>query len=267
MNKPLVSIIMGVYNCEQTLDEAVQSIIEQTYTNWEFIICDDGSRDLSWDKLQAWAGKDSRIILIQNECNMGLPFTLNHALSHTKGSYIARMDADDLAVLDRFEKQVVFLESHQEYALVGSWIELFDEDRGTWGVRKSKEAPEKEDLLFGSPFVHPAVMMRAEVLNNLGGYRVSKETMRGQDYDLWLRMYAAGYQGYNLQEVLLRFRENNKAYKRRNYRKRLDETKIRYRGFKALHLFPKAAPYVIKPLIVGLFSQAFLQKLRDIRNK
>lgn len=130
------------------------------------------------------------------------------------------------------------------------------------GYSKSADGTSKMDLLFGPPFIHAAMLMRASVLKDLGGYRICKETLRAEDYDLWMRMYSKGYQGYNLQETLYKICEGKEAYKRRSYKYRFDEAKIRYWGFKNLGLIPKGIPYVIKPLIVGLIPQRILRSIR-----
>ena len=97
INEPLVSIIMGVYNAEKTMQDSIDSILQQTYTKWEFIICDDGSTDNTYSELQKKYEGDDRFVIIKNEENSGLPFTLNHCIKHCSGDYIARMDADDIS--------------------------------------------------------------------------------------------------------------------------------------------------------------------------
>lgn len=262
-NMPRVSVIMGIYNSnnEEMVKSAIDSILNQTFKDFEFIICDDGSTDGTYELVKRLTKHDDRVILIQNEKNSGLAYSLNHCLSVAKGEYIARMDADDISLPERLEEEVRFLENHNEYALVTSFADLF-RDKDIWGIKKVPQTPQKQDLLFGPPFVHAAMLMRKSVLDDLNGYKVSKETLRTEDYDLWMRMYALGYKGYNIQKSLYQIREDKNTYKRRAYKYRLDEAKVRYKGFKALGLMPKAIPYVIKPLIVGLLPQKFLSVLR-----
>lgn len=261
---PKVSVIMGIYNTnnETMVKEAIDSILNQTYKNYEFIICDDGSTDGTYELIKKLTMNDDRVVLIKNEKNMGLAYTLNHCLEVAKGEYIARMDADDISVLDRLEKQVEFLDRNDEYAVVGSSAKLFDEN-GQWGMRCPCEKPIKESFLFGTCFIHPTVMIRRSVLDKVSGYRVSDETLRAEDYDLFMRIYSAGGKGYNLQETLYEFREDKNAYKRRSYKFRIGEAKVRYIGFKRLGLLPKGYLYVMKPLIVGLIPQVILAKLRS----
>ncbi|HDR7894654.1 MULTISPECIES: glycosyltransferase family 2 protein [Bacillus] len=261
---PKVSIIMGVYNTpdEEMLSLAVNSIINQTYSNWEFIICDDGSTDNTWDILCKLATQDSRIVLIKNEKNMGLAATLNNCINVSNGEYIARQDADDYSEVNRFEKQVEFLESNLEYSIVGSRANVFD-DKKIWSVRGKEGRVENRDFLFGTPFLHPTVMMRKADLVKCEGYKVSRETLRTEDYDLFMRMYAAGMRGYNLSECLFYYREDREAYNKRKYRYRIDEAIVRYKGFKTLKLMPIGLLYVLKPLIIGLIPATCMHYLKN----
>lgn len=260
---PKVSVIMGIYNTNNKVmvKKAIDSIINQSFSDFEFIICDDGSSDNTYEIVKEIISNDKRCILIKNNRNMGLAYSLNNCLKIAKGEYIARMDADDISMLDRFEKQVKFLDNNPQYAIVGGNAELFNE-KGTYSERVMKEYPTKEDLLFGTIFIHPSIMMRKDVLLKLNGYRAVKETSRCEDYDLWLRLYTYGYKGYNIQENIYKFREDINAFKRRKYKYRIDEARVRYKGFKNLKLFPKGYIYVIKPLIVGLIPQKVLSILR-----
>lgn len=264
---PKVSVIMGVFNATYRMDNAINSIIEQTFTDWEFIICDDGSSDNTYNKLLEWQQKDSRIIPIRNEKNVELAATLNHCIKNCKGKYIARMDDDDFSYPERFQKQVDFLDEHLEYALVSSLIDLYDGEKIIITRNGKKENPQNEDFLFNSCFVHPATMFRGEALKAVNGYRVAQETTRAQDYDLFMRMYALGYRGYNIQETLFRYFVNPNAMKKRKYKYRFDEAIVRYKGFKLLGLLPKGIPYIIKPLIVGLIHHKVLFKFKMLLKK
>lgn len=262
---PEISVLMSVYNSndEDMLRLAVDSILHQTYQDFEFIICDDGSTDGTLETIKKIVNNDGRVVLIQNIRNSGLAYSLNYCLSIAKGKYIARMDADDISLPMRLYKQIEFLDNNSKYILVGCNAELFDDKNGRWGLRKKKEKPQKEDFLFGSAFIHPTILIRTEILKGLSGYRVCKETLRAEDYDLFMRMYADGYLGYNIQEPLYRFREDNAAFNRRSYKYRLDEAKVRYYGFKKMGILAKSFPYIIKPLIVGLIPQQVLKILRS----
>lgn len=241
-----VSVIMGIYNCADTLGAAVDSIMNQTYENIELIMCDDGSSDNTYSEAEKYRDRyPEKITLLRNEKNMYLSATLNHCLEHATGYYVARMDADDISLPDRIEKQVVFLEQHPEYQLVGSSMILFDEN-GDGSILKRVEKPDKFALRYGTVFSHPTIMTYKSVYDALGGYTVSDRTVRGQDYDLWFRFYANGYKGYNIQEPLYRFREDINAIKRRTVKGRINNYRTTIIGFKLLK-YPLA--WYIRPTV------------------
>ncbi len=265
MNNPKVSVLMAIHNNVSSVDASIRSIVDQTFTDWEMILWSDASTDGSLQKLMSWKESDNRIKVYSNGTNLGLAASLNKALQKATGVYIARMDGDDVAVSDRLSKQVGFLDANEQYAIVSTGCTLFDE-LGEWGARSSKQRPQKSDFLWGSQFLHPATMMRKQALDAVGGYRVCNETLRTEDYDLFMRMYAAGHTGYNLQESLLNYYENRKPrHVKLVFRWR--EMKTRYRGFKELELLPKGLIYVLKPLFVGLIPGKLKRTLQQRRQK
>lgn len=247
-NKPLVSVIMGVRNGGERFVDAVKSIENQTYTNWEFIICDDGSTDDTYEKLLQYARDKEKYKIIRNQKNLGLAATLNHCLEHCSGKYIARMDDDDLSYPNRFEKQIEYLESHPDIAFISASADMFNGEKIV-GQRIMLANPTKKDLVYGSRFIHPATIFRANALSDVDGYRVCKDTVRGQDYDLFMRLYGAGYLGANITEPLLRYTEDKANFKRRTFKARLGEMKIRIHGFMAMKVMYWAFPFVFKPLV------------------
>ena len=263
-----ISVLMGIYNTrsKEILEQSINSILNQTFKDYEFIICDDGSTNncLKWAK--EICGEDKRVVFLENEKNMGLAYTLNKCLKYAKGEYIARMDDDDESYLDRFEKQVNFLDTHPEFGLVGSNIQLFDSN-GVWGERKYKQIPKKEDFLYRVAIPHPTIMCRRDDLLEVGGYKDEKKTLRVEDYDLFMRMFANGTKIYNFQEPLLKYREDSVGARKKKYRYRFNELRVRYRGFKELKMLPKGYIYVIKPLIAGLIPQSIIKKSQRIKNK
>lgn len=261
MSCPKVSILMAIYNNETSVDASVQSIVEQTLQDWELILWNDGSSDGSKEKLLRWQEKDKRIKVYESTNNAGLAESLNKALEKSAGKYIARMDGDDQSMPDRLARQIEFLENNQQYAIVGSGYIVFDEC-GEWGMRMGKITPQSRDFLWGSQFLHPSTVMRRDSLMAVGGYRVCRDTLRTEDYDLFMRMYAKGYRGYNINSALLRY------YERRSPRKvscsqRLSEAKIRYAGFKLLGLMPKGTIYILKPFLTGLLPAGIKRKLQE----
>ena len=259
---PKVSIIMGTYNHEDKLDAAIRSIVDQTYKDWEFIICDDGSADGTYVRLLSWKERDDRIRILHHKTNRCLTYTLNHCLRYAKGTYIARMDDDDISYADRLEKQVFFLDSHPEFAFVSSLVDCFDGERIIRNRLYHGAEPQKKDFLVKSQFVHPAAMFRIECLKRVKGYRLARETERVEDYDLFMRLYAAGYKGYNIQQPLLRYLINlDELRKKRKYRYRINEAIVRFRGFKELGLMPEGILYTLRPLAVGLIPHTILWSL------
>lgn len=260
-SSPLISVLMGVYNCAATVEEAIQSIIDQTVTDWEFIICDDGSSDDTYEVVKALAEKEPRIVLIRNEHNMGLAPTLNHCLRAARGTYTARMDGDDICSPDRFEKELAALEADPGCAVVSCAMLSFDEN-GVYGQSNYPEKPDKTDFFRMSPFCHAGCMMRKAVLLELGGYNESSQVERFEDFDLWYRLYKAGYYGRNLPEALYSMRDDRNAFRRRKMKYRLNVTKLSlkiYRDFKpGIRYFPG----VVAPVIKGLLPEKLYHVLR-----
>lgn len=265
---PNVSIIMGVYNCKNynLLRKSVESILQQTYKDYEFIICNDGSTNDTLEELKKIAQSDSRIKIISYEKNRGLSHALNECLAVSQGKYIARQDDDDVSKPERLKKQVQFLDENREYAIVGTCADVFD-NNGIWGEYTVPEKPQKGDFLWNSPFMHPTTMMRkAELLSGGGGYREAKETRRCEDYDLFMNLYAKGYRGYNIQEKLYYYRiVRDEKNKHRPMKYRVDEMIVRFRGYKNMRMLLRGMPYVFKPVIIGLIPQSILKQIKRSR--
>lgn len=154
------------------------------------------------------------------------------------------------------------LDTHSEYAGVGTNARVLEEG-GFWGTYTNVEFPELKSFLWNSPFAHPTVMMRKDALVRSDCYRVAKETRRCEDYDLFMRMYALGYKGCNIQKMLYQYRivNDNKKYHPMKYR--LNEAKVRYIGYRKLGLLPRGLPDVLKPVVIGLMSQSIFKKIRE----
>ncbi|RKJ68083.1 glycosyltransferase [Roseburia sp. 1XD42-69] len=258
----LISVIMGIYNEQkQNAGKAINSILNQTERDIEFIICDDGSDKEFYNWLIKFCSKDNRIILLRNKQNLGLSAALNKCLSHAHGEYIARMDGDDISDKRRLEKQLQFLDSHPEYSLTGCNVKFID-SKGIWGERRLQEIPQNKDFLYTSPFVHPSIMIRKNIMDELGGYSEEPYAVRTEDYELFMRLYAKGYKGYNLQDFLFFYREDKEAYKKRRYCYRLNESIVRYKGFRELGILRGNLRFVIKPLIVGLVPIRIIKRVR-----
>lgn len=200
---PLVTVLMCVYNGEMYLAEAIQSILSQTFTDFELLIVDDGSTDNSTAIIRQFA--DSRITVLTNEKNAGLIFSLNKGISQCKGKYIARMDADDIALPHRLELQVDFMEKNEEIAICGAGVKEFYHD----GRQHHHFYPVtfddiKAESLFNSPFAHPTVMIRRQfILENALSY--SHDFKYAEDYQLWQALIKIG-KGENIPAFLLDYR-------------------------------------------------------------
>lgn len=200
-SKPLVSVVLPVYNGEEYLVDAINSILVQTFSDFELILIDDGSTDGSPKILKECEHRDPRVRVIVRE-NRGLVITLNNAIDIARGKWIARMDQDDIALPHRLERQLKWLESTGA-DISGSWVRRFgSSDKRLVKLRQTDEAI-KMEMLFCSPFAHPAVMMRTELVKHLR-YNIACE--KAEDYDLWTRAAEAGWKMTNVQEVLLLYR-------------------------------------------------------------
>jgi glycosyltransferase EpsE len=255
-----VSVIMAAYNCENYINKSIDSILAQSYENFELIICDDNSTDNTWNIIKTYEN-NKRIKIIRNEKNMYAAYTRNKCIINATGKYIIIQDADDISEERRIETLVSFLETNKKYGFVGSSINLFD-DIGIWATMHKPEEPQNKDFLYAIPFAHASVMFRKELLDIINGYRVSKETKRVEDYDMIMRAYVAGYVGYNLKIPLYNYRVDNNTIQRRKFKYRIDEAKVRYKRFKELGLLPKGLGYVVKPIIVGLIPNTLLKKIK-----
>lgn len=261
---PTISVIMGIYNCAPTLQEALDSLYAQSYQDFEIILCDDGSKDDTYNIALDNQKKHSNVVVLKNEYNMGLNQTLNNCLAVAKGKYIARMDGDDLCSPDRFQKEMDALENEPDIAFVSTHMEYFDSN-GVWGIVRTKEYPQYIDFINNTPFCHAPCLVRTEAYKAVGGYSVSDKLLRVEDYHLWYKMYKAGVRGKNIQESLYQMRDDRKAYNRRKFKYRINEAYVRFLVFRDFKLPITQAPKILKPIIVGLLPD-FLYDVLHKRN-
>lgn len=199
---PTVSVVMSCYNTEISVFEAVKSILDQSFSDFEFIIIDDGSSDSTNQILTDLSNQDDRITILENEENIGLAASLNKGIDHTKGKYIARMDADDFALPERLEKQVAFLNSHPEVDILGS--SAYTRLQVHTDRTNEINMPSSHDAIVNRVFkktmvLHPTIMVRSEVFDIA---RYDPELRWAEDADLWFRIYdKVGWA--NLEEPLL----------------------------------------------------------------
>ena len=258
---PAVSVLLSAHNCLHTLPEAVESILRQTFTDWELILCDDGSTDGTLQVAEAYAAAyPERIVLLRNPENLGLAASLNRCLAAARGRYIARMDGDDRCSPDRLAAEVQALDRDPALAVVSTDMGCFDE-AGVWGTISHPAAPRPIDFLSGVPFCHAACMIRREALTAVSGYSEDRRYQRVEDYHLWVRLYAAGFRGRNLHRTLYWVREDRAAYERRRFRYRVNEVRVRWKAVRCLGL--PVAGYLsgLRPLLVGLLPPGLYRYL------
>lgn len=206
MNVPSVSVVLPAYNCEKYIAKAIESVLHQTFTDLELIIINDGSTDRTEEVIKSFS--DPRILYQVNNTNKGLVFTLNKGIDIAKGSYIARMDGDDICHPERLAKQKAFLDQNEEIAIIASTIDFINdknENNGVWELDRQTITPEqiKKAMLRQNCIAHPTVMIRTEILKKLKYKEYQKNI---EDYDLWLRLLNRGYKIAKLDEPLLLYR-------------------------------------------------------------
>ena len=209
MNTPKISAIMSVYNGEEYLDAAIESVIKQTFTDWELIIINDCSTDATADILAKFAMQDKRIRVYTNEVNLRLPKSLNKAISYAEGKYIARMDADDICLPTRFEKQYAFMEKNGDVALSSCRFMTLKKEgiaSGGCGGRIDNEALCAR-LLFTNPILHPGIIAKAEIMKEL---KYDETLTCTEDLELWTRFAMRGYKIEILPEYLMLYRIHDK---------------------------------------------------------
>ncbi len=267
MNK--ISVIMSVYNTKDynMLKQAIDSILDQTYKHFEFIICDDGSNDSTYNYLVEFAKKDKRIIIIQNKDNLTLGPALNHCLAIARYPYIARMDADDISLPTRLEQELEYLENHRNVALVGTNVKFINDNSEVIGNRKYPTFLSKTDFINNCPICHPTIMIRKDVLERMRGYSNKHHHIRVEDYELFLRMIIKDYKMVNLEDELLLYRQNSHNCKQSKYKYCINEYKLRETYIPKLSNGKTKYYYIIKPLIVGLIPRIIYKKLKKVQFK
>jgi glycosyltransferase involved in cell wall biosynthesis len=204
LGQPKITVLMPCFNSELTIRESIESVLQQTYTDFELLVINDGSRDTSGEIIEAFARADMRVRVVSQE-NQGIVSALNSGVELSRGSYIARLDSDDIAEAQRLERQIGFMESHPALALVGSFYTEIPSGvthRMPTGSRQIREFLRHR----GNAFVHSSVMMKRDICKALGGYRGFLP--HAEDYDLWTRI-ADNYQVENIPEYLVRYRRQS----------------------------------------------------------
>ena len=227
---PEISVIMPVYNAEKFLGEAIESILNQTFTNFELFIIDDASTDKSIEIIKSYT--DQRIIFIQKPINTGYANSLNMGIELSKGTYIVRMDADDISMPNRFSLQEKYLHDHPHIGLVGGWVKYFGIMNGEWQYPITGYDCFAE-LLFNNPLAHPTVMFRKKIWteHNLS-YR--QDRVPTEDYDLWVQ-FSKFTQLANIPEYLLKYRVHNDQISKTKHEITLDSIEKIWDEFLLVH--------------------------------
>lgn len=259
----MITVLMSVYNAEKYLRPSIESILNQTYGDFEFLIINDCSEDNSLKIIEEYALKDDRVIIINNEHNLGLTRSLNKGMDKSSRPYIARMDADDISMPTRFEKQINFLEKNPKVDILGGYCIDIDE-LGEF-IRK-REAPLSHEEIVSvihkaNPVYHPTVIFKKIKILEIGAY--NEEYRVVQDYDLWFRALAGKLLLQNLPEVLLKYRINDNYYARKSFAYRFTDFKIRYNGFKIIGLSWYKWGYLFIPLILGITPGILYRKFKN----
>lgn len=261
--KHRITVLMGIYNCAPTLAEALDSLIAQTYQGFKVVLCDDGSKDNTVEVAKQYVERyPNQFILIKNERNMGLNYTLNHCLEYADTEYCARMDGDDISLPTRFEEEINFLDNNIECAIVSCPMIYFDENGDFMVGNGEGRYADKNDFIKGTPFSHAPCMVRTEAYKAVGGYSVHPKLLRVEDYHLWFKMYEKGFRGYNLATPLYKMRDDRNAYARRTWKSRLNEYYVMRMGYKMLNIPYCKRVYMFKPLVVGILPKSLYKFLR-----
>lgn len=260
----LVSVVMCVHNGEPYIAEAIDSLYQQTYPNWELMICDDASTDGTLSVIEPYAVRDPRIRILRNETVMRQAYSRNKCIAAAKGAYIAVLDADDVYDPTKLSKQVRFLEEHPDIVFVGTGAYLFQGGQ-QWSTMEVPARCTKAEVCRMYGYVCASLMFRRLVFDTVKGYRVSDITRRGEDWDLICNLVYHGFQGANVRENLYGYRVDDEAYKRRTFSIYLDTFKIRRYWFHRFKLPAKEYIFVLQPLLSGIIPKKIMQRYHEIK--
>lgn len=233
--KPLVSVIFPIYNSDKFLRESLESLLKQTYQNFEIIAINDGSQDQSRQIISSY--KDSRIKYYEHKKNLGLVNTLNEGIKLSRGKYIARMDADDISSKNRLKTQVNYLEAHKDIDILGSWIKNFGRYNYIWRVHKS-HAYITTKLLFETSIAHPTVMLRADSVRQ-SKVKFEERYHSAEDYMFWSKLSELNLRFANIDMPLLKYRTHpSQVGEADKSRQQLSSKKVRLYNISRLGLKP-----------------------------
>ena len=262
---PKITVLMSVYNGLPYLEDALDSILNQTLDDFEFLIIEDCSNDASLEKLETYAKKDSRINLIKNNNNKGLGANLKKGVKLAKGDYIARMDSDDIALPHRLQTQYDFAIANPDIDIMGSFATDINEQGDDIGIRKMPVSHEEiVKYIWTCPIIHPTAFMKKESLLKAGSYGSEK---RRQDYALWFRCAKHGLKFANIPEPLLKYRFADEYFKKNNLPALITQVKIGWKGCTQVKAPPIAYIGVAVPLVKGILPKPIKRCMTRILKK
>ena len=269
MNAPAVSVVLPAYNCEKYIAKAIESVLHQTFTDFEFIIINDGSTDRTEEIIRSFS--DPRILYQANNSNKGLVFTLNKGIDIARGSYIARMDGDDIALPERFKKQFDHLQLNKEVDILATVVTLIDKNEsvsGTWhsDITNVTAKDIRKELPKDNCIAHPTIMGKTEIFRK---FKYNHTQSQSEDYDLWLRMMSSGVIIHKLPEHLLLHRILDSSFTRstKNGFWKIGETQLRF-GWQQFRK-GKLSLFVCKTFMYGCLNtlKGFIKHLKTIVKK
>jgi glycosyltransferase involved in cell wall biosynthesis len=245
---------MSVYNGLPYLEKAIESILEQTFQDFEFLIIDDASTDGSREKLRELESQEDRIRLILHSKNRGLGYSLQEGVHKARGDWIARMDDDDVSCPSRLEKQIGYLNAHPEIDVLGSWaVDIDGEgnklDERTYPIDHSEIAR----LIWTNPIIHPTAIFRKAAVESVGSY--DPTVRKRQDYELWFRCLEGGLKFGNVPKVLLGYRFTDDYYKRNDLKVAWGQAKMGWEGCWRIGASPLAYLGVCVPVLRSMLPR------------
>lgn len=249
-----ISVITCVYNGEKTIEAALDSIVQQTFQDWELIICNDASTD-STPRILAKYAHHPRIQVINNESNLGPGISRNNCIKIAKAPYIVVQDADDTSTPNRLEILYTAI-TNSDSSVIGSFANLIDNDFH-WGTLKTPLTVSKSDWIKGMKIVHASIIARKDAIEAVGGYSTNKKD-RSEDYLLMCKMASAGYKISSIPFYLYNIKWGKADYKRRNIMSRVYEGMARFKAYNVLRPSPWMLIYCLKPLLISLVPNSFI---------
>tara|TARA_B100001750_G_C15349286_1_gene516310 strand:- start:9 stop:842 length:834 start_codon:yes stop_codon:yes gene_type:complete len=266
-NTKNLTVIISVYNNADTISETMDSIFNQTYSDFDIFCVDDASTDETLTILEGYARKDSRLNIIRNEKCNGLAANLNVMLNKASGDYIARMDGDDICLPTRFEKQIAFMEANPKTDILGTAAIVIDEVGKETEVLQWPVSHENiVKVIWANPIIHPSVMFRCHSIRNIGGYPLYR---RRQDYALWFTAAKNGLHFANLEEPLLKYRVIKNHYKKTPRKDHFLQLRLGWKGYASMGgINPKIYLFIAWPFVRSFMpskiQNAVHRKLRKL---